>query len=143
MLRIDVSAQSVFNSFNYRVNTPDGTMFINILEDKAGVICGVEITVGKSGGALKVWSHSFARMITMGLEHGVTLEELCTELSSQNSDKARITGKGINIRSGVDGVYYALMQYRADKFTMLKEALGLHIDDDIDQLGRRASTRRR
>lgn len=129
MLRIDASSQYIFNSWSYHIQTPDGTMYVNILEDKTGVICAIDIVIGKAGAPLRAWAHSFARIITLGLEHGVTLEDLLTELSSQTSDHSRTSTNGIQIRSGPEGIYQALIMYRRDRYEQVKKDLGIKDDD--------------
>lgn len=124
-LKIDSSEQSLFSSTTYRVPTPDGTLFLNIIEDSSGKMIGIDVNIGKAGSALRVWTHALSRITTMAIEKGATLEDLLTELSSQHSDRSIRIAKGIDIRSGIDGVYNALMQYRADKFAELSKQLGV------------------
>src|SRR5574337_1243683 len=105
MLRIDSSNQSIFKSVTYQIYTPDGTMYVNLLEDKSGKLVGIDIQIGKAGGALRAWTHCFGRMLTMLIEHDASIEEIITELSSQTSDKTRVNSNGISVRSGPEGIY--------------------------------------
>lgn len=123
MLRIDSSNQNIFKSVTYQIYTPDGTMYVNLLDDKSDKLVGIDIQVGKAGGALRAWAHCFGRMLTMLIEHGTTIEEIITELSSQTSDKTRMNGNGISVRSGPEGVYYALMMYKGMKYEEIRREL--------------------
>lgn len=142
MLKIDGGSKSIFKSVNYRVVTPTGQMFVNILEDDNDKICGLEITIGKAGSDLKAWTHSFARLLTLSLDMGATLEQLIAELSSQTSDKSRTTDGGVKIRSGVEGVYRALMLYRNDKHVELRKEMKLD-GEDYGEKNRRTRVRSR
>jgi len=141
MLRIDGSAQEVFNNLTFRVETPDGEMFVSVMEDKQEKICAIDIKIGKAGSSLGAWAHSFARLITMAIEHGVTVEELITELSSQTSDRLRLNNNGVNVRSGVEGVYVALTEYKRDKYQQLVKDLDFDSLKGPQLYGRRAKDR--
>lgn len=130
VLRLDTGEQSVFKMSAYQVRTPDGEMFVIIMEDDNAKPCGIEVKIGKVGGPLGAWAHSFSRIITLAIEHGVTINDLIEELSSQTSDSARtITHNNIPCRSGPEGVCIALMHYRSDKFAETAKQLGIDPDD--------------
>lgn len=115
-LRIDVSHQHIFGGFTYQIHTPDGLMFVNLMEDNVGRLCAIDIKIGKAGTSLRAWAHCFGRIITMALEHGASINEIVEELSSQTSDRQKTYTNGTKIRSGPEGVYNALMMYKDDKY---------------------------
>lgn len=127
---IDTSVQTVFNNLTFQVHSPDGLMFVSIMEDTEGKPCAIEIKVGKAGAPLRAWCHCLGRMVTMAFEKGATLSEIIEELSLQTSDGIRITSNGMKCRSGPEGVYIALMEYRRDKFDQTRKLLGLGADGD-------------
>lgn len=115
-LRIDNSHQHIFGGFTYQIHTPDGLMFVNLMEDNNGKLCAIDIKIGKAGTSLRAWAHCFGRLITMSLEHGASINEIVEELSSQTSDRQQTYTNGIRVRSGPEGVYNALMMYKDDKY---------------------------
>lgn len=115
-LRIDNSHQHIFGGFTYQIHTPDGLMFVNLMEDNNGRLCAIDIKIGKAGTSLRAWAHCFGRLITMSLEHGASINEIVEELSSQTSDRQQTYTNGIRVRSGPEGVYNALMMYKDDKY---------------------------
>jgi hypothetical protein len=138
MLRIDSSDQEIFNSVTFQVSIPEGTMFVNILEDTSGKPCAIDATVGKAGTSIRAWTHSFSRIATLALEHGVTIDELISELSSQSSDKSiRNPKSGIIVHSGPEGICHALMEYKRDKFQKLRSSLGVFSDEEAEHKGRK------
>lgn len=136
MAKIDVAEQTHFNGLTIQVETPEGRMFVMIIEDNDGKPIAIDLKVGKAGAPLQAWAIAFARIMTISLDHGVTLEELITELSQQKSDRSKVGAHGVTISSGPDGVCYALMQYRKDKFEQTRKILGIDDDDDADRMGR-------
>jgi hypothetical protein len=112
-----MDSQEVFNTLTNKVRTPDGTMFVIVLEDKEGKPCGIHINIGKAGSSLSAWANATAALVTRMLGSGIGLNDIIKELSEMTSDKTVLTGDtNVPIRSGPDGLCYALMQYRKEKF---------------------------
>lgn len=129
-MKFDTMSQTIFNNTTFRISTPEGEMFVTVIEDSVGKVTAIDIKVGKAGSALQAWTHSFARTLTLAIEKGATVEELIVELSGQTSDKTRTQDNGIIIRSGPDGVCYALLRYQKEKYRHI------YLDED-DENGRR------
>lgn len=110
MPQIESGPIDQFNGVTYRVDTPDGLMFVIIMEDAQYKPCGINIHIGKSGTAVSAWANAVARVCSLALDHGTSIPELISELSGNNTDKNRRSGE-IYIRSGVAGLAYALIQY--------------------------------
>lgn len=134
-MNIDVSEKSTFNNLTIMIDTPEGRMFVSIIEDEGKPIA-IDIKLGKAGLALTAWAHTFARIMTLALEHGATIQEFIQELSSQRAERSRTDLKGIEVTSGPEGVCYALMQYSRDRFETTRKLLGIEDDDDAERQGR-------
>lgn len=116
--------QEVYNTITGKVRTPDGTMFVIVLEDKEGKPCGIHINIGKAGSSLNAWANATAALVTRMLGAGIGLNDVIKELSEMTSDKTVLTGENhVPIRSGPDGLCYALMMYRKEKYRDLVSTL--------------------
>lgn len=113
-----------YNSITIRSRTPDGTMFVNIMEDnETGKPCEIQIIIGKAGTNLRAWTDSVSRLVTMVLKCGGTLEDIITELSNTTSDKLIIDDSQVPVRSGPDGFVMALMKYKGHKYHEMSNVL--------------------
>lgn len=117
-----------FRSISIRVPTPDGTMYVNILEDDSYRACKVLISIGKAGASVSAWADAVGRLISKLLELGAGINFIIDELSALNTDRVAIDSTGEEVRSGPDGLALALMKYRTGKFQELKENLGVNTD---------------
>ncbi len=108
-------------SVNCKVRTPDGTVFVNVVE-KDGEPDQVIINIGKAGAPIAAWAQALGAIVTAALQNGVPLEKILTELSSLTSSG---TPRSLisPIRSGPEGVYVGLMHYRRTRFEDMKKAL--------------------
>jgi hypothetical protein len=127
-MNVETMADSKLDAVTIQVPTPDGTMFVTITEDKAGKPIAVFIHIGKAGGSVSAWAHALARMLTLALDHGAKLDDVMAELSSHTSDKSRLTSSGETVRSGIEGVWVALMKYKRAKYDEVRKTLG-----DVDE----------
>lgn len=116
-----------FDSVVTRVPSPDGTVFVNVME-KNGEPAGVILNIGKAGGQLQAWAAALSAMITLSFKRGVKLEEVLTELSSLTSDRSA-RDRSTTARSGPEAVYIGLMEYRRAKFEDMKKELGTATED--------------
>lgn len=136
MTYIEKSAQSVFKGFTFMVKTPDGTIFVTVMEDTDKRPCGVHIHLGKSGGSANAWAQTLARTMNLALDNGAAINDLIEQLSQHTTDRSQRNDNGVEIRSGVEGVAYALMQYRREKY---REHLSIvKGTDEDDRIGRLA-----
>jgi hypothetical protein len=124
MMKIETAAQEKFDNITMQVPTPDGTMFVSIMENDKGLPVGIQVHIGKAGAPLAAWSNALSRIMTLALDKGATINDLIEELSGQTSDKARMTTNGESVRSGVEGVWVCLIRYKRDKFELVSQALG-------------------
>jgi hypothetical protein len=133
-----VSTRNQWDSITIAVNTPNGKMYVTILDDAEGRADEIIIHAGKTGGAVHAWAASLSRVMTSALQNGAGINDLIADLSSQTtSERAPFERNGVTIRSGPEGVCYALMQYRKMKYRELRDSLGASEDDDDEPKGRR------
>lgn len=103
----------VLPNVTIRVRTPDGTMFVSICEYN-GNPTQVLVHIGKSGHSLQAWADALARMVSLALRSGVSVQKIITEISQITTDR-RAFSNGISVYSGPDGVTHGLLQYLASK----------------------------
>src|SRR5256714_8142857 len=71
-----------------RIETPLGTMFLNITEDDRGQPFEVFINLGKAGGAAMADAEAIGRLISLALRSGIPIREVHRQLRGIASDKA-------------------------------------------------------
>ena len=106
-------------STTIEVATPDGKLFAIIIE-KSGNPHEVLIEIGKTGQSVRAWTDAMGRIISLGLQSGLKIERIIEELSNVTTDKLT-KSRGQNIRSGPEGVAYALIRYIQDQSASLME----------------------
>lgn len=108
-----------------KVVTPDGTLFVTVLEEHGKPIA-FRLEIGKAGSTLRAWCDALGASTTLALQHGVTIEDIITELSNISSDKLTYTEQQVPVRSGPDGFVVALMRYRQSKYEEMFDTLGVN-----------------
>jgi ribonucleoside-diphosphate reductase alpha chain len=104
----------VLRGTTYRVETPLGTMFVNITEDDKGQPFEVFITLGKAGGSAMADAEAVGRLISLALRSGIPLAEIHKQLRGISSDRA--VGLGPNkVLSVPDAIGIALERWWRDK----------------------------
>lgn len=106
---------TLFKGYNFRVYTPDGTMFVDIMEDTDGQPIEVHAFIGKAGSAVAAWAAATCGMVSLGLRRGIPLQDIINELADITSDGTARIGNATDVRSGPEGVYSALINYRNAK----------------------------
>jgi ribonucleoside-diphosphate reductase alpha chain len=71
-----------------RMDTPLGTMFVNITEDDRGQPFEVFINLGKAGGAAMADVEAMGRLISLALRSGIPIQEVHKQLRGIASDRA-------------------------------------------------------
>lgn len=104
------SKPEVMASSTIRVHTPDGTAYIAVMEHE-GRPCRVDISIGKAGSNLMAWAHATARLCTLALEKGVTLNELVNELAGVTSGGQHQLDGDVSVRSGPEAFAVAFIKY--------------------------------
>lgn len=130
--------QTKFANQTIRVVTPEGTMFVSIMTDDSEKPVAVDIIIGKAGTTIRAWAQSLARIMTVALEHGVTIENFIEELSSQHSSKSRRSTDKIDVYSGPEGVCVALLKFNRIRHERRRRQYGVDDDDERGRIGRLA-----
>ena len=97
--------------YSFRVPTPDGTMFVHVYSNDAGMPTLVLINIGKAGTAVYAWGEAVARLITRVIPI-IGINGVIEEVSGITADKIRATMDGTIVRSGPEGIAVALLRYR-------------------------------
>lgn len=105
---------NLFDSLSYRVETPDGICYVHVLEQKDTPV-GFIIQFGKCGTSLFAWAEAVGRMATRALPL-IGIAGIIEELSGITTAGLRRLAKGESIRSGPEGIAYALLKYKQEKF---------------------------
>jgi ribonucleoside-diphosphate reductase alpha chain len=106
-----------------RVETPLGTMYVNITEDDRGQPFEVFISLGKAGGALMANVEAIGRLISLALRSGIPLAEIHRQLRGISSD--RVVGLGPNkVLSVPDAIGIAIEKWMQEKQGVQQDLLG-------------------
>ena len=103
-----------------RVQTPDGTLFVTVIEDDFGDPLEVRLSIGKTGSQVRAWTDAVQVMITMLLKAGLSIEDLIHNLSDITTGKITYHAGVIPIKSGPEGLAYALKIYNNNKLKLPK-----------------------
>lgn len=127
-------AEQVHDAICIALPSPDGSMSVIFSEEKGKVI-QIQIFIGKAGSTLRAWATSFAEVMTLGLQRGVTVDDFYNVLVEQTSDKNVMLKPGYYIHSGPEAVAVAILKYKAFKYSQLSKELSLDEDDDEQSTG--------
>src|SRR3989441_688954 len=106
-----------------RVETPLGTMYVNITEDDKGQPFEVFISLGKAGGALMADVEAIGRLISLALRSGIPMREIYRQLRGISSDRA--VGLGPHkVLSVPDAIGIAIEKWMQDKQGVQQDLLG-------------------
>src|SRR6266850_7036544 len=106
-----------------RVETPLGTMYVNITEDDKNQPFEVFISLGKAGGALMADVEAMGRLISLALRSGIPMKEIYRQLRGISSD--RVIGLGPNkILSVPDAIGIAIEKWLQEKQGIQQDLLG-------------------
>lgn len=126
-------AGDVYQSWSYRVKTPDGTMHVIIMEDSNGNAFEIQPFIGKAGSSLAAWAAATCAMVSLALRSKVALQDIINELADITSDGTARIGASVVCRSGPEGIYSALIQYRnevRDRENQREAATGMELRDN-------------
>jgi ribonucleoside-diphosphate reductase alpha chain len=105
-----------------RVETPLGTLYVNITEDDRGQPFEVFMSLGKAGGALMADVEALGRLISLALRSGIPIREVWRQLRGISSD--RVIGLGPNkVLSVPDAVGIAIERWMLEKQGIQQELL--------------------
>jgi ribonucleoside-diphosphate reductase alpha chain len=105
-----------------RVETPLGTLYVNITEDDRGQPFEVFMSLGKAGGALMADVEALGRLISLALRSGIPMREVWRQLRGISSDK--VIGLGPHkVLSVPDAVGIAIERWMMEKQGIQQELL--------------------
>ena len=116
-----------YNNVTERVQTPDGTLFVIIIEDDEHKPIMIQISGAKTGTQVAAWCDALVRVCNIALSQGVDFMKFVEEFSNITTSKAIRLVTGVTARSGPEGVAIALMRYRDGRNNEEEE-----IDDSDD-----------
>ncbi len=114
--------EKIWNAVVVKIKTPDGTAILIINEDDKHCVKSFDLMLGKAGSSVRAWSYALAKMLTLAMENGATVEDIISELSNTHSDRVSYDN-GVAIRSGIDGLVKGLMKYQSNKFISMTSYL--------------------
>ena len=144
---LEVIKEDVFNSINIRVESPDGTMFITVLENEGNLPFKILVHIGKAGTSLSAWADALAEFVSEALPR-IGVNSVIAMLLNIRSDRVafikdtwtRGDDGVIVVRSGPEAIAYALIKYRTEKHRDFMKGLGIREDDDLEDYFRPANS---
>jgi ribonucleoside-diphosphate reductase alpha chain len=116
------SRPEVLRGTTRRVESPLGTLYVNITEDDRGQPFEVFMSLGKAGGALMADVEALGRVISLALRSGIPISEVHRQLRGISSD--RVMGLGpTKVLSVPDAVGIAIERYMREKDGIQQELL--------------------
>lgn len=103
---------NLFKSLNFRIDSPVGKVYIQVIEQSPGKIEKIVIHTGKHGSSLNGLCAALGETITLMLKHGISITDVIVSLSGITSDKM-VKVDGMEVHSPVDAIVIALMKYRS------------------------------
>jgi ribonucleoside-diphosphate reductase alpha chain len=102
-------------SVSIKVLTPDGTMYVTIVDDESGKPTRVLISIGKAGSRLSAWSDAVGRLVSRMFKKGFSTQDIIAELAGIGSDNLKMQGE-TEIRSTAEGIAKAFLVYEEYKW---------------------------
>ncbi|KKM65667.1 hypothetical protein LCGC14_1442490 [marine sediment metagenome] len=119
MALTDLESGIAQDSLTWKIATPNGVMFVTVVESidyrKRPVPINILITIGKSGSAIMAWATMTADLISLMFTKKIDLAEIIAEISMNLSDRSVMQKPGVHIRSEPEGIKYALLRYQEDR----------------------------
>ncbi len=107
----------------YRMDSPLGTMYVNITEDDRGQPFEVFVSLGKAGAPLMADVEAIGRLISLALRAGVPIRDIRRQLRGISSDRA--VGLGPNkVLSVPDAIGIAIERWIQTKEGVQQELIG-------------------
>jgi hypothetical protein len=139
--------EEVFKSMNVKIESPDGTMYVTVMENEHGVPFKIMVNIGKAGSSLNAWAAIVADFVSDTITR-VGVNSAIAKLLNVSSDKVSytpdsVTNDGVTtIRSGPEAIAYALIKYRTERQRELMRKLGIREEDNLEDFFRPSNTAR-
>jgi hypothetical protein len=137
--------EEVFKSINVKVESPDGTMYVTVLENEGTVPFRVIVNIGKAGSALNAWASCLADFVSDALPR-VGVNSVIAKLLNVRGDRVSFvpntwTHDGlVTVHSGPEAIAYALIKYRTEKQRECLRNMGISEEDDLEDFFRPANS---
>lgn len=138
--------EEVFRSINIKVESPDGTMFVTVMENEGTFPFKILVNIGKAGSALNAWATCLADFVSDALPR-IGVNSVINRLMNITSDKSptatpdTVSNDGVvYVRSGPEAIAYALIKYRTERQRELMRNLGIRDEDDLEDFYRPANS---
>lgn len=112
MNQIEPMEKDKFQSLTFRIKSPQGSVYVQIIEREHGKIEKIIVTVGKAGSVINALCGGVAELVTHMLKGGISITDIIITLSGITADKLHTTN-GMDVHSPIDAIVIALMQYRS------------------------------
>jgi hypothetical protein len=142
---LEILKEDVFNSINVRVESPDGTMFVTVMENEGALPFKVLVNIGKAGTSLAAWANALADFVSESIPR-LGVNGVVAMLLNIRSDKVSFTPDTwtrdgiVTVRSGPEAIAYALIKYRTEKHRDFMKGLGISEDDNLEDFFRPANS---
>lgn len=122
-----------YESVSIEVESPDGDLFLTIIEDEQKQPLAFTITIGKAGTSIAAWGSAFASLMTEALPK-LGINGLIEKLSGNTSGRPPTrTDDGEKVSSSIEAITIALMKYRKMIYTEHLKRLGIRDEDEDDR----------
>lgn len=98
----------VLESSVREIRTPDGKMWLTVVEDELNHPVEIHVSIGKTGGSVAAWTNAVTNLINTMLEYNVPMTRIIEEISGITTDKLSRYPSGVTIRSGPEGISHGL-----------------------------------
>lgn len=99
------------SSVNIRIATPDGVMYVTVTEDGNHNPVQVNVSAGKCGHSFSAWAVSMCEVISYMLSKTKTPIATVIHLLSEHNSDREVNHGSLRVKSGVQGIKLALIQY--------------------------------
>lgn len=104
-----------YNCSTIRTQTPDGTMFVTIIEDSNSIPIEVLVAIGKTGTRVRAWTEAIQGLCTTILSLGGKLTDIANSIDAISIDDRYET------KSGPEGLVRCIAIYLQSRADLVKD----------------------
>lgn len=104
-----------YNCSTIRTQTPDGTMFVTIIEDNNSIPVEILVSIGKTGTRIRAWTEAVQGLCTTILSLGGKLTDIANSIDNISTDDRYET------KSGPEGLVKCIAIYLKSRADLIKE----------------------
>lgn len=145
---MEILKEDVYSCINIRVESPDGTMYVTVVENEGKMPFKVFVNIGKAGSPLMAWATALCDFVSEALPR-VGVNGVVAMLLNVRGDRisyitntwaATEENEKVAVHSGPEAIAYALIKYRSEKHREFMKSLGINEDDDLEDYFRPANS---